>query len=52
MIREVARPFRVADGEERLHLWASIGIALFPHTGADPDALIQCADSAMPYQLY
>ncbi len=46
MIASIARPFRVAEGEE-IYLGASIGIALFPTDGEDPDALIQCADSAM-----
>ena len=45
IIAALAKPFRVAD--EEIYLGSSIGIALFPADGEDPDALLQSADSAM-----
>jgi len=41
----IAQPFRVAD--EELSISASIGIAVHPRDGEDPDALVRNADAAM-----
>lgn len=42
---ELARPFEI-DGRE-VHTGASIGVALFPGDGADAEALMRSADTAM-----
>jgi predicted signal transduction protein with EAL and GGDEF domain len=42
---KLGEPF-VVDGY-RLHIGASVGIALYPQHGDDPDGLIRCADVAM-----
>jgi diguanylate cyclase (GGDEF)-like protein/PAS domain S-box-containing protein len=39
-------PLLAVDGQE-LHLSASIGIALYPHDGTDPETLIRNADTAL-----
>ena len=41
----LAEPYRI-DGHD-LHVSASIGIALYPSDGDDPDALLRAADTAM-----
>jgi diguanylate cyclase (GGDEF)-like protein len=45
LIGLMAEPFRVGDGEVRIG--ASIGVALFPEGGNDPDQLITRADRAL-----
>lgn len=39
------RPFEVSGAE--FHVGASIGVALFPEHGDDPESLFKCADAAM-----
>lgn len=41
----VLEPYTIAD--HLLHLTASIGVSVYPEDGADPESLIQCADTAM-----
>ena len=41
----LAEPYRI-DGHD-LHISASVGIALYPSDGDDPDALLRAADTAM-----
>jgi diguanylate cyclase (GGDEF)-like protein/PAS domain S-box-containing protein len=41
----VLEPYTIAN--HLLHLTASIGVSLYPEDGADPESLIQCADTAM-----
>jgi len=41
----VLEPYTVAS--HLLHLTASIGVSVYPEDGADPESLIQCADTAM-----
>jgi diguanylate cyclase (GGDEF)-like protein/PAS domain S-box-containing protein len=41
----VLEPYAIAN--HLLHLTASIGVSVFPEDGADPESLIQCADTAM-----
>lgn len=41
----VARPFDLA--ERRLHVSVSLGVALHPSDGDDPETLIKCSDLAM-----
>ncbi len=43
----VLEPYTIAS--HLLHLTASIGISVYPEDGADPESLIQCADTAMHY---
>lgn len=45
MLEAATLPFKFNNHEVQLS--ASIGIALFPHHGNDPDALIKMADNAM-----
>jgi diguanylate cyclase (GGDEF)-like protein/PAS domain S-box-containing protein len=45
ILEAVGRPFSL-DGHE-LHVTCSLGIALFPGDGVDPDALLKSADAAM-----
>ena len=59
-IKELFRwPLEV--GSERLTVTASIGVAMYPHDGEDPEELLACADAAMyrakeggrnTYQIY
>lgn len=39
------KPFIIKDRE--LYVTASIGIAMYPHDGRDPEVLVSCADLAM-----
>lgn len=39
------RPFEISGAE--FHVGASIGVALFPEHGDDPETLFKCADAAM-----
>lgn len=39
------RPFEISDAE--FHIGASIGVALCPEHGDDPETLLKCADAAM-----
>jgi diguanylate cyclase (GGDEF)-like protein/PAS domain S-box-containing protein len=41
----VLEPYTIAD--HFLHLTASIGVSIYPEDGANPESLIQCADTAM-----
>jgi diguanylate cyclase (GGDEF)-like protein/PAS domain S-box-containing protein len=41
----VLEPYTIAN--HFLHLTASIGVSVYPEDGADPETLIQCADTAM-----
>jgi diguanylate cyclase (GGDEF)-like protein/PAS domain S-box-containing protein len=41
----VLEPYTIAS--HLLHLTASIGVSVYPEDGADPESLIQCADTAM-----
>ena len=41
----VLEPYTIAD--HFLHLTTSIGVSVYPEDGADPETLIQCADTAM-----
>jgi diguanylate cyclase (GGDEF)-like protein/PAS domain S-box-containing protein len=41
----VLEPYTIAS--HLLHLTASIGVSVYPEDGADPECLIQCADTAM-----
>jgi diguanylate cyclase (GGDEF)-like protein/PAS domain S-box-containing protein len=41
----VLAPYTIAN--HLLHLTASIGVSVYPEDGADPQSLIQCADTAM-----
>ena len=59
LLEKFVEPFRVGDHE--LHMTASIGISMFPMDGADAEALIRNADTALyrakeqgrnRYQLY
>ena len=45
MLDELARPFRL--GGKKLHIRASVGIALFPNDGQTPEKLIANAELAM-----
>ena len=45
LVSLLAQPCRVGDREYRIG--ASIGIAVFPRDGADPDVLVRNADTAM-----
>ena len=45
ILRELAQPFEI-DGRE-VHTGTSIGIAIFPGDGADAEALMRSADTAM-----
>jgi diguanylate cyclase (GGDEF)-like protein/PAS domain S-box-containing protein len=46
LIAATAAPFALAHGREAC-VGLSVGVSLFPDNGADPDALIQKADSAL-----
>jgi diguanylate cyclase (GGDEF)-like protein/PAS domain S-box-containing protein len=41
----VLEPYTIAN--HFLHLTTSIGVSVYPEDGADPETLIQCADTAM-----
>jgi diguanylate cyclase (GGDEF)-like protein/PAS domain S-box-containing protein len=41
----VLEPYTIAS--HLLHLTVSIGVSVYPEDGADPESLIQCADTAM-----
>src|SRR3984885_8064613 len=41
----VLEPYSLAD--HLVHLTTSIGVSIYPDDGADPETLIQCADTAM-----
>jgi diguanylate cyclase (GGDEF)-like protein/PAS domain S-box-containing protein len=41
----VLEPYAIAN--HRLQLTTSIGVSVYPEDGADPETLIQCADTAM-----
>jgi len=41
----VLEPYAIAN--HHLHLTTSIGVSVYPEDGADPETLIQCADTAM-----
>src|SRR3984893_551741 len=41
----ILAPYAIAD--HLLHLTTSIGVSVYPEDGADPETLIQCADTAM-----
>jgi len=41
----VLEPYTISN--HLLHLTASIGVSVYPEDGADPESLIQCADTAM-----
>jgi diguanylate cyclase (GGDEF)-like protein/PAS domain S-box-containing protein len=41
----VLEPYTIAH--HLLHLTASIGVSVYPEDGADPESLIQCADTAL-----
>jgi EAL domain-containing protein (putative c-di-GMP-specific phosphodiesterase class I) len=41
----VLEPYTIAN--HILHLTTSIGVSVYPEDGADPETLIQCADTAM-----
>ena len=45
LLDTLAWPFRL--GESEYHVTASIGIAVFPRDGVDPEALMRAADTAM-----
>jgi diguanylate cyclase (GGDEF)-like protein len=45
MRRALARPFTVE--ERQVQIGVSIGVALFPKDGSDPDELLRFADTAM-----
>lgn len=45
LLDELCRPFVLNSGEVAVS--ASVGVALYPHDGADPDLLLRCADQAM-----
>jgi diguanylate cyclase (GGDEF)-like protein len=45
VINVLDAPFLV--GDERVHLGASIGTAMYPHHGTDAETLLQAADSTM-----
>jgi diguanylate cyclase (GGDEF)-like protein len=45
IIGELGRPFDLAG--HQLHIGCSIGIALAPNDGNDPDVLLKCADLAL-----
>ncbi len=45
IIRALSRPFIIESHE--IMLSSSVGIALFPSDGSDPDSLLQSADAAM-----
>lgn len=45
IVQSLAEPFSVAGQD--LYLGASIGVAVFPQHGEDPDALLRHADTAM-----
>jgi diguanylate cyclase (GGDEF)-like protein len=40
----ILKPYTIAN--HQLHLTTSIGVSLYPEDGADPETLIQCADTA------
>jgi diguanylate cyclase (GGDEF)-like protein/PAS domain S-box-containing protein len=41
----VLEPYTIAN--HLLHLTASVGVSVYPEDGADPESLIQCAETAM-----
>jgi GGDEF domain-containing protein len=45
LVNSIARPFLVQD--KKVNIGASIGIAIYPIDGEDPDALLAHADKAM-----
>lgn len=45
LLEAVARPYR--EGDHKLFLTASIGVAIFPEDGKDMDTLLRNADTAM-----
>lgn len=45
VLKAVTRPFEL--GGQRVHVSASVGVALYPADGGDPESLIKCADLAM-----
>ena len=45
LLHDLSHPFRV--GEEEFYLSASIGAALYPEDGRDPDTLLRSADTAL-----
>ena len=45
IIMELSKPFNVASFDEKIGV--SIGLALYPKHGDNPDELIKCADDAM-----
>jgi predicted signal transduction protein with EAL and GGDEF domain len=45
LVRELGRPFEV--GEHRIRVGASVGVALAPEDGTEPDDLLQKADLAL-----
>ncbi|MGE0081520.1 MAG: EAL domain-containing protein [Thiohalomonadaceae bacterium] len=47
ILREVEKPAVIAGNE--VHVTASVGIAVFPEDGTDPETLVRNADAAMYY---
>ena len=47
LLATVAVPIRYGDDGTELKVTASIGVAIFPHDGNDPDILLRHADQAM-----
>ncbi|MCA9512047.1 MAG: EAL domain-containing protein, partial [Myxococcales bacterium] len=45
ILAALARP--IATGDERLQLGASVGVAIFPEDGADPETLLRHCDQAL-----
>jgi diguanylate cyclase (GGDEF)-like protein/PAS domain S-box-containing protein len=45
ILKKMSAPFQL--GEDIAHISSSIGIALYPHDGADADSLMKTADKAM-----
>jgi diguanylate cyclase (GGDEF)-like protein/PAS domain S-box-containing protein len=45
ILKKMSTPFQL--GEDIAHISSSIGIALYPHDGADADSLMKSADKAM-----